>query len=505
MQWIRSVVEWLREDGLYLTKAQQQGCTLDTTINGSTGIRHRDNEELQKLGITTLADIYHIEDKATPVATWKLPKHLKLDYILEGLPHAETIATNYTMKAGQHWEITSGNTEIRKGTIIEIKGWDTLTNKLTVGFWIQYAGEIWLRHGHKEDIRQLDLRETTATLRRQLYVGPIRHTHYRRHRRVIHTCCRHQPNPTIQTTPTYGWLHFIREQAHQIPNPCIYTDGSWSHTDITMRTVLQPSGVEPSTRASASVIVINGTNWQDYPQIVLHITDGEMMMCTSAFSMEHMALAAATAIKNEVQAQEPIRTDCQAVVKILASRHYHLRQKNTTHRTLLQYATMHIDQGQCLPEHVMGHPERREPNREKWTRDQWGNHLADRAAEGDTGAFTQVVYKAITAQQLSGELTIPGQWYLGDENAIPDDGELTQHRATARLHREYLLHRDQHRTGPAIWQTNTAGLAAQSYGINTQSSIMSRSTFSRLIYDKGWHGGNISKNSTTAEEQQEAS
>eukprot|EP01041_Mallomonas_annulata_P042291 gene42291-biopygen23454 len=166
---------------------------------------------------------------------------------------------------------------------------------------------------------------------------------------------------------------------------------------------------------------------------------------------------------------------------------------------------MHIDQGQCLPEHVLGHPERREPNREKWTRDQWGNHLADRAAEGDTGAFTQILYKAITAQQLSGELTIPGQWYLGNENTTPDDGELIQHRATARLHREYLLHRDQHRTGPAIWQTNTAGLAAQSYGLTAQSSIMSRSTFSRLIYDKGWHGGNISKNSTTAEEQQDAS
>eukprot|EP01041_Mallomonas_annulata_P006771 gene6771-biopygen3259 len=371
MQWIRSGAEWLREDGLYLTKAQLQGCTLDSTITGSTGIRHRDNEELQKLGITTLADIYNIEDKATPAATWTLPRHLKLDYILDGLPSPETITTNYSMKAGQYWEITSGNTEIRKGTIIEIKGWDTTANSLTVGHWIQYA-------------------------------------------------------------------------------------------DITMRTVLQPSGAEPSTRASASVIVINGTNWQDHPQIVLHITEGEMMMCKSAFTMEYMALAAATAIKTELQAQEPIRTDCQAVVKVLASRHYHLRQKNTTHRTLLQYATMHIDQGQCLPEHVMGHPERREPNREKWTRDQWGNHLADRAAEGDTGAFTQVVYKAITAQQLSGEMTIPGQWYLGDENTTPDDGELLQHRATARLHREYLLQRDQHRTGPEIWQTNTAGLAAQS-------------------------------------------
>eukprot|EP01041_Mallomonas_annulata_P042177 gene42177-biopygen8671 len=117
MQWIRSVAEWLREDGLYLTKAQLQGCTLDSTITGSTGIRHRDNEELQKLGITTLADIYHIEDKDTPAATWKLPRHLKLDYILDGLPSPETITTNYSMKAGQYWEITSGNTEIRKGTI----------------------------------------------------------------------------------------------------------------------------------------------------------------------------------------------------------------------------------------------------------------------------------------------------------------------------------------------------------------------------------------------------
>eukprot|EP01041_Mallomonas_annulata_P042130 gene42130-biopygen6182 len=140
--------------------------------------------------------------------------------------------------------------------------------------------------------------------------------------------------------------------------------------------------------------------------------------------MEYMALAAATAIKNELQAQEPIRTNCQAVVKILTSRHYHLRQKNTAHRALLQYATMYIDQGQCLPEHVMGHPERREPNREKWTRDQWGNHLADRAAEGEIGAFTQVAYQTITAKQWSGEMTIPGQWYLGDENTTPEDGPL---------------------------------------------------------------------------------
>eukprot|EP01041_Mallomonas_annulata_P042181 gene42181-biopygen8940 len=154
-QWIRSVAEWLREDGLYLTKAQQQGLTLDSMVTGSAGIRHRDNEELQKLGITTLADIYNIEDKDTQEATWKLHRHPKLDYILGGLPSPETINTNYSLKTGQYWEITTGNTEIRKGTIIEIKGWDILDNSLTVGHWIQYAGEIWLRNGHKEDIRQI--------------------------------------------------------------------------------------------------------------------------------------------------------------------------------------------------------------------------------------------------------------------------------------------------------------------------------------------------------------
>eukprot|EP01041_Mallomonas_annulata_P042131 gene42131-biopygen6183 len=37
-QWIRSVAEWLREDGLYLTNAQQQGLTLGSMVTGSAGI-----------------------------------------------------------------------------------------------------------------------------------------------------------------------------------------------------------------------------------------------------------------------------------------------------------------------------------------------------------------------------------------------------------------------------------------------------------------------------------
>eukprot|EP01036_Dinobryon_divergens_P035676 gene35676-46276_t len=83
-----------------------------------------------------------VEDKDTQEATWKLPRHLKLDYILDGLPSLETINTNYSLKAGQYWEITTGNTEIRKEAILEIKEWDILDNSLTVGHWIQYADNI---------------------------------------------------------------------------------------------------------------------------------------------------------------------------------------------------------------------------------------------------------------------------------------------------------------------------------------------------------------------------
>eukprot|EP01041_Mallomonas_annulata_P042123 gene42123-biopygen5647 len=200
--------------------------------------------------------------------------------------------------------------------------------------------------------------------------------------------------------------------------------------------------------------------------------------------MEYIALAAGLAIGHEIHTADPTGTDCQSVLNVLERSDYNLCTANGTHRTLLQYTNAKLQQGQPMPEYVEGQPERKVPNRQKWTRHQCGNHQADRAAADDWNDFPSAEVVRISAKELIGDLLAPGTWYISDADTRPDDRTNLLESATLRNYGEYLSHRDTHRHEPPKWAGNTIRLAAKSYNIRITTPVDIRSTFGRLIYEK---------------------
>eukprot|EP01034_Spumella_vulgaris_P029001 gene29001-35972_t len=112
--WIRSLTEWLEEDGLALIQATPKGITLDSYIEMGASIRQRDRERLATVGMTRLADLYSADNGGVTAGSWYIPKYLNMDYVMPTLPHPSTVVNTYSMHVGQYWELQGNMTDLKK-------------------------------------------------------------------------------------------------------------------------------------------------------------------------------------------------------------------------------------------------------------------------------------------------------------------------------------------------------------------------------------------------------
>ena len=216
----------------------------------------------------------------------------------------------------------------------------------------------------------------------------------------------------------------------------------------------------------------------ELPILTIYIYNGSDIDAPSAYSMELLAIVTALSIISHTQTDSTVYSDCQSAVKKL--------NKLLTSSTPLRSSTTDVSLlsigKNLLRNHnqlkwIKGHPERDQPDETTWTREMWGNHLADRAASGSLNTKPTYQYRndsiytlyttPLPSQQaspLSASLSPNNLWYIGKSNGHLTSRSLTQPIHLQRLH-QYLLTRDGHRAAadpplPPKWQRINIPLAS---------------------------------------------
>ena len=160
--------------------------------------------------------------------------------------------------------------------------------------------------------------------------------------------------------------------------------------------IIKPSiegGFRPEltqAKATASLILKdNSCDWKSKTFNVIHIHSGTDLEVNSEYTIKFLALAAALKLQTLVPGantssvgSSPSKTDADSIVSMLKSRRKILCQVSKQHYFLLQCIDNSIHNGCKLPLHVSSHAKKRKPGQENtWTRQDWKNYIADRAAD----------------------------------------------------------------------------------------------------------------------------
>ena len=293
----------------------------------------------------------------------------------------------------------------------------------------------------------------------------------------------------------------------------IFTDGAWARTGSFWDHVTCNS---PTFAGGAGLTFLSSSSsWRDLPVLTMYITQGQDLKSISAFSMELLALLTALHISS-LSPSPPthIYTDCQSAVLKLGKLSSYSSSINVSSAdsSMLSSCLSYLS---TLPVElcwIKGHPERSEPDESLWTREMWGNHLADRAAAGLLATASIYSYKdnfenhlsifpipTMTADSLSALLSPPDHWYFGTSDMQMRTPSIMEAVQLARLLR-YLRDRDADRAKrrlPPQWSNYQIPLAARVWNFSrTPASIYFHQ---RLLWDKHWHQGNQAKSAKTAE------
>ena len=192
-----------------------------------------------------------------------------------------------------------------------------------------------------------------------------------------------------------------------------------------------------------------------------------------------------------------IHTDCQGVQK-LVDRKCKLRgMSKSENLILLQIGMTGGQQVTWIP----GHPERIEPDCSRWTKHMIGNHLADMTADGDWALERWGTHGAMVTTDVGEvlrQLSTEDMWMWVDKNGTPITKNLLKLAKETR-DREYLVRRDGYRSErgePPVWEGTVAKFASLQFDLKRQS-LGERARRVRIIWDQGWHGGNIAKGDPT--------
>ena len=128
-----------------------------------------------------------------------------------------------------------------------------------------------------------------------------------------------------------------------------------------------------------------------------------------------------------------------------------------------------------------------------WTRAQWGNYYADRIAKGfiDEHAPRHICWPIQSLEEIVKRYS-PWHWISTEKHILLEPIlDILQRRE----HQQYLQNRDAIRINRGEgfkWHSAHYGLIADVWQLSGLS-LRQRATLNRLLYDKGWHGGNRAK------------
>jgi hypothetical protein len=153
---------------------------------------------------------------------------------------------------------------------------------------------------------------------------------------------------------------------------------------------------------------------------------------------------------------------------------------------------------------IPGHPDRTVPNRDLWTKHMWGNHMADAAAAeewDDDGWGAHREHTTISIRDVLKTMALEPMWMWVDMYGTPITTAIPADIRARRLEK-YLKRRDEYRAergAPPVWVGTKVTFAARQYQLKeAPRGEMARR--GKVIWDKGWHGGNKAKGDCTEED-----
>ena len=276
----------------------------------------------------------------------------------------------------------------------------------------------------------------------------------------------------------------------------IFTDGSWKR-ESTLSDYLLSIHNPLQVQASASLVLLpKQLNWKRLPTYCIKIIEGEALEPSSVYPLELLAIAAAHELASARNTQVVIHSDSKGAVKKVNNLHHKIRTMGNSNEVGLYEAINNMRKKATFPIEVKWVPAHtgKTTDSQLWSRNVWGNHVADRIAQGDHTLPANIICRECTAIDVTASLEKHIDWYVTDK--VTKTIVTTSHddRRHHKLNNIYLARRDASRA--------ERGLAAKWTGCSTkfaakhnfkEKGIMNHVTAQRTIFDKYWHGGNIAK------------
>jgi hypothetical protein len=289
------------------------------------------------------------------------------------------------------------------------------------------------------------------------------------------------------------WDQWVAELYHGEVE--VYTDGSMRYCNSAHTRVLtQPTPLRKPVYAQGGILINFGHESDIHAHdinVTITLEQGiEVELCLPS-SIELYTILLAVKLLHRNQMSGIIYTDFAEAVRMQSReklRNWGRKANLPLYETII--ALLETAPGIKLA-HIKAHGDiKKQPN---WTREQWGNYYADRLAKGDEDSWvTKHLRWPIRDLENLVMTTSSWHWISPVKHLLL---EPIQHMIQTKILEVYLIDRDIFRVGRGLeekWQDVHLGFIEDVW--NTKKLKMGKmATVNRLIWDRGWHGGNRAK------------
>jgi len=291
---------------------------------------------------------------------------------------------------------------------------------------------------------------------------------------------------------TKGEMTHIKEALGEQGELVFYTDGSFKRVDGDISDILMYGSGGTKVATAAVVIMRAGDKWRDEPVVTVRVLEGGKYV-DNAYPMEMTGVVLAHMIAKDIGWPYTINTDCEGLFKTLTSSKEARDFTRRDNCVLLQAGK----QGKENLRWVRAHPERTGKSEQAWSKDEWGIFLADRAAAGKYDQWPSDILAmkfSVKMEEVLANQVKERQWIWVDDKDCPITDTVSKRVKKARME-EYLVVRDRLRAvrdKEPKWKGTCALFAAHQFEMRGMD-VGERARAARLVWDKGFHGGNINK------------
>ena len=172
----------------------------------------------------------------------------------------------------------------------------------------------------------------------------------------------------------------------------IFVDASFHSIAQSWGDVLEPAANLPhgGQISCAAVLMSTKGDWREKPISILRYAEDTYRPNTSSYAGELVGGLVALTIARQYPRPLPIWTDClSARYTTLGALHHTGRPPGTRAHPHLVHRVQSFPPRGAI-HHIHSHPERRMPNRDEWTTQDWGIWIADEAAAGEWQSIHEV-------------------------------------------------------------------------------------------------------------------